>query len=244
MRTICAISLLWVALSTESALGAVVRVDFTGHIDYSGDPDGMADRLTQQQASLGWSAPDGTTFSGFFTFDDAVGATPILSPVAEESNYLFLTPDWTLETALGPLTTRPGPPPDHYFVTPPTGDGYTLTPYSGDFGSGLTLGGQIRGSSSVGVVLEPLFFQLDLQGAAPFNPAVLAQVPWTLGSYTNAQAVWTFDPYGGPTIEISGVLDSLAATRVPEPAISALFGLAIAVGLVHLFRPCAASSKT
>lgn len=220
-------------LATSQCLGAgfaaarEVQVDFSGHVSYDG---GAADALAAQSSSLGWTVPEGSAFSGHFTLDDGVAPTAVQAPVAGESNYLFLSPDWLLETALGPLSTTNGPPPGPgYFAVEPAGDGYVITvDANGSFETVVDVGGQVRGSTAVGSLPDQLFFTLELRGTptTPFTSTELAGVPWNVADYVSATATWTFEWNDGRYLEIRGPVDAV----VPEPGVNALAAAAL-VGL-------------
>jgi hypothetical protein len=243
MRALSLAAATLLAIASQSALGATIRVSFAGSVEsisgYNFTPGTAPIPISpaEAQAALGGSIQIGTRFSGSVEYDDA----DVPSDGQSEGG---ANPNWSLFYFPSPYY------PDGSLHSPPIGPDAAVQGEIGQFVGG--------GPQQSGLIMEVFDNELYLANAAPSevmfeggfshapttpnDPLVmdgvivraiggapgsplhstsLEGIPWSLENFPATNAQWSFTN-GLTSVSVVGNVDYL----VPEPARAALVALA------------------
>jgi hypothetical protein len=220
---------LWSAAAP--AFAARVRVDFGGTVvEVSGTSSGSV--VADPEGAIGGSIHVGTPFSGYMIFDDSAPPEDVypgddLTPPF--TNYGFAWPESALHTELGGYVTEAS----HANLDFPTG-GFILglVEYQA-YPSEISVYAPLAEPPASPAELALVQLSLHLDGPAPGLPlssGALREVPWNLESFPNGRLDWMWVDGDATSIVVSGTLDSLSVSPVPEPG--ARWALALAAAAV------------
>lgn len=223
------------AIPSQSALGASVRVDFAGSVQsISGrvrdDPNSAHEAPISSldaETALGGSIHVGTPFSAYFVYDDSDTPSdgypegPTLDPnyPPTQSWALYFLPAAAHGEIGGFLADSP--------TSGAAADVYDNELYlDGALPSyvDMAVGVAAPSSDSSTLVLRQIWLQAT--GGSPGSPVhgtSLAGVPWDLENFPLTSAHWKFTD-GITTVDVIGAVDQLSS--VPEPMGASLFALA------------------
>ena len=238
------------AVTSQSALGALVRVDFAASVqdisgqiyNYYGEPTPVSP--ADAEAALGGSIHVGTPFSGFFVYDDS--AVPIFSDPESAGN-----PGGVPGQAYAFYSFPPGPGAGPYFAAHGEIGSFVGQGNSGqgnsarieDYDNEMYIDGSHPSSIFIGAgVWDPAtpegviaISMVELYGAgaspgAPLHGTSLHSIPWNAFPYSSAVLVFQD---GDLQVSVEGALTRL----VPEPAGAGLVALAACAMLATALAP-------
>jgi hypothetical protein len=223
MRPVLGIAVAAVMLVGHSAWATPLRLDFSGHVDGYTAID-----VYEPEAVLGGSIHVGTLFSGYVTFDDAATPTTLSDCCDPYWRYSFASPPWVLHAELGGYLADPYPAP-----------GSTTATIDAVVSKATQSNSHVQIGAYTVPVATPGGFSLSNFGIAlyrafdapPLASQALSDVPWDLADYADALAVWDFEGPENLRVIVSGTLDSLTLSVVPEPESGVLVALG-ALGLI------------
>lgn len=194
--------------------------------------------MDDPEAALGGSLQIGGRFTGYFVLDDATEPAYVVPETSdplrpEAAVYVFAWPASVFHTEVGSFVTETS------FENPdyPTG-GFSIEVQDNELYTAGAYGSLLRAHAFVGepgphpgASLVPTQVQFDLVGGGPGLPlhsTSLATFPWDRTSFPTGWMRWSFHDGEGTEVGVTGSLDQLSASPVPEAGVASL----IAVGAV------------
>jgi len=224
------------AITSQSALGALVRVGFAGSVtSFSGEIQTVGEPIpvspADAEAALGGSIHVGTPFSGFFVYDDSAApsySSPELPgipgyPESGFAQYFFLPSAGPYFAAGGEIGSFAGSGDTAHASSGEAETTDNEVYLTGARSTTLFITGGVTDSLAPPGEIALDAVELYLVGTGPGSPlhgTSLHSIPWDLGSFPQPEGVFAFIQ-GSLSIQVDGVV-----TRLPEPTGIGLVALA------------------